>query len=113
MELRMRTSPSIAPGTEADIYMVLSDYGQLGRSWPEMDEEHTDRETVIRHLLEGQYTSPVRVISFNVSEGWSRDSSEDIADELLNRISDEIPPSLQDFIEQHATNPRQRQLALL
>jgi hypothetical protein len=110
----MRPSPSIAPGTEPDIYMVLDDYGHpLGRAWPEMDEEHTDRETLIRHLLEGQYHNPVRVISLNIGEGWSRDSSEDIADELMHRIADEVPPTLQDFIELHAARPHERQLALL
>ena len=32
-----------------------------------------------RRLLEGQYNSPVRVIGFNVAEGWVRDVSEDVA----------------------------------
>lgn len=40
----MRISPSIVPGSERDIYLVLDDFGgRLGRAWTETDEEHTDR----------------------------------------------------------------------
>jgi hypothetical protein len=34
----------------------------------ETDEADTDRTTLIRHLLEGQYSSPVRVVAFNTAE---------------------------------------------
>ncbi|MEJ6906733.1 hypothetical protein, partial [Bradyrhizobium japonicum] len=75
----MRISPSIVPGSERDIYLVLDDFGgRLGRAWTETDEEHTDRETLLRHLMEGQYSNPARIVSFNTGEGWSRDASEDI-----------------------------------
>jgi hypothetical protein len=57
---------------------VLDDFGILGRAWPEADEEHTDREAVVRSLFEGQYSRPVRVVAFNTAEGWSRDVSEEI-----------------------------------
>jgi ATP-dependent DNA ligase len=44
--LRMRRSPSIVPETaDRDIYQVLDDFGRLGRSWREIDEERTGRET--------------------------------------------------------------------
>jgi hypothetical protein len=47
----MRTSPSIAPrGPEQDAYLVLEDFGQLGRAWRETDENGTDRQTLIRDL---------------------------------------------------------------
>jgi hypothetical protein len=37
--------------------------------------DNTELGTVIRDLLDGQYSSPVRVIGFNTAEGWSRDVS--------------------------------------
>ena len=75
----MRSSPSIVPREDdQDIYLVLDDFGRLGQAWRETDPEDTDRETVIRDLLAGQYSDPVRVICFNTAEGWSRDVSEDI-----------------------------------
>jgi hypothetical protein len=66
----MRTSPSIAPhdGHE-DIYIVLDDFGSLGRSWRETDEAGTGRATLIRNLLDGQYESPVRIVAFNTADG--------------------------------------------
>ncbi|WP_445215451.1 hypothetical protein ACKWRH_23510 [Bradyrhizobium sp. Pa8] len=101
----MRSSPSIAPGVERDIYMVLDDYGQpLGRAWPEMDETHTERETLLRHLMEGQYHNPVRIVSFNPGAGWAQDASQEIADALRQRCArrEEAPPSLEDFLDRHS-----------
>jgi hypothetical protein len=63
----MRPSPSIVPGTDRDVYLVLDDFGRLGLAWRETDIEDTAYGTVIRRLLEGQYNSPVRVIGFNVA----------------------------------------------
>ncbi|MGX1163744.1 hypothetical protein AB7M16_000010 [Bradyrhizobium sp. USDA 372] len=100
----MRSSPSIAPAVERDIYMVLDDYGQpLGRAWPEMDEDHTERETLLRHLMEGQYHNPVRIVCFNPGAGWAQDASEEIAIELRQRCADreEVPPALEQFLDTH------------
>jgi hypothetical protein len=62
----MRRSPSIVPpGGDQDVYLVLDDFGSgLGRAWRETDVEHTDLETVITDLLDGQCNNPVRVIGF-------------------------------------------------
>jgi hypothetical protein len=39
---------------------------------------NTDRATLIRHLLEGQYSPPIRIVAFNTAEGWSRDVSDEM-----------------------------------
>lgn len=59
--------------------------GRLGHAWRETDPNDTDYESVIRDLLDGQYSNPVRVVGFNTVEGWSRDVSEDIANDLRRR----------------------------
>jgi hypothetical protein len=101
----MRFSPSIVPlPDDVDVYLVLDDFGHpLGRAWRETDEEDTDRETLLLDLIEGQYSNPVRVISFNTAEGWSRDVSEDIAEDLqqLCASRDEVPHFIADFVETH------------
>jgi hypothetical protein len=53
--------------------------------------------------MEGQYSSPVRIVSFNTSEGWSRDVSEEVAEELRQRCADrgEVPPYLEDFLDRY------------
>jgi hypothetical protein len=88
--LRMSFSPSIVPeGADKDVYLVLNQFGKrLGRAWCETDEEDTDHPTLIRHLLEGQYSNPVRVVAFNTAEDWSRDVSDEVADELRERCAD-------------------------
>ena len=99
----MRTSPSIVPGLDRDVYLVLDDFGRMGCAWRETNVEDTDLEAVIQDLLEGQYSNPVRVVGFNVSEGWVRDVSELIARKLRERCSEagrELPDSLQQFVEQ-------------
>jgi hypothetical protein len=111
----MRRSPSIVPDTtDRDVYLVFDDFGRLGRSWREIDEERTDRESIITDLMDGQYSSPVRVVGFNTAEDWSRDVSEDIADEIGRRCAMDgldVPPYLQDFVARHASR-RPAQLPL-
>ena len=98
-------SPSIAPGIDhRDVYLVLDDFG-LGCAWRETNVEDTDLEAVINDLLEGQYSNPVRVIAFNLSEGWVRDVCEAIARKLRERCAGddrELPDSLQQLVEQAA-----------
>jgi len=98
----MRRSPSIVPhGADCDTYVVLNDFGSFGRAWCEADEQGADRTTLFRRLMEGQYSHPVRIVAFNTAEGWSRDVTVDIADELRRRFPeyDEVPRSVQEFVE--------------
>ena len=91
------------PGSDQDVYLVLDEFGgRIGQAWRETDAEAARLETVIADLLDGQYSSPVRVIAFNTAEGWSRDVSENVAHELRRRCAEqarELPAYLQDFVE--------------
>ena len=100
----MRTSPSIAPhhGPDQDTYLVLDDFGgRLGWAWRETDADSADRETLIRDLVNGEYSNPVRIVVFNSVEGWCRDVTVDIADELRRRYGEfgEMPESVLEFME--------------
>jgi hypothetical protein len=100
----MRTSPSIVPhGADEDTYLVLDDFGRLGCAWRETDPESADRETVISHLIRGEYNNPIRIVAFNASEGWCRDVTMDIANELRRRSAeyDDVPAAILDFLESH------------
>ena len=100
----MPRSPSILPEDDnRDVYLVLDDFGGLGRAWCETAETDTGRSILIRHLMEGQYGNPVRIIAFNTAAGWSRAVTEEIARELWKRCSDqgEVPPSLEVFLTHH------------
>jgi hypothetical protein len=73
---------------DVTVYLVVNDFGSLGRAFVETDIAEADRETVIRNFLSGQYSNALRVIAFNTAEAWSRDVSEDIAGEVLERAFD-------------------------
>ena len=68
----MRDSgPSLVPSSfDTDVYLVLEDLGKLGRVYLETGEAKSDRETVVRNLIAGEYRKPVRVVAFNTGEGW-------------------------------------------
>jgi hypothetical protein len=114
----MRSSPSIVPADRLDrgIYLVLEDFGaRAGCAWRETDEADTELEGVLQNLLSGQYAYPVRIVSFNPFEGWSRDATSDVADALAQRAADtdaDVPSALQDFIAANATRRFDMQLAL-
>jgi len=42
----MRPSPSIVPVIDRDTYLLLDDYGRVGRAWAETDEDHTSFDAV-------------------------------------------------------------------
>ena len=108
----MRESPSIVPSNDQDVYLVLDDYGEWGTAWRETDVEDTDLESVITDLLEGQYINPVRVVGFNVSQGWVRDVSEDVVRELRQRCADQ-DRRLRYFLEQFvASYPTAKNMGL-
>lgn len=97
-------APSLVPSFDVTVYIVLNDFGRLGRAYLETDEAEADLETVIESMLSGQYKAPVRVVAFNTSEGWSRDVSEDIALEVYKRASvsgDTLPASTLSFVQFH------------
>jgi hypothetical protein len=115
-ELGMRQSPSIIPADrlDRDIYLVLEDFSS-GPAWRETDEDRTDYRTLISDLLTGQYDLPLRVVAFNPVEGWSRDASKDVAEELARRATDEgreVSAAVQEFIESHIGRSIGVQLAL-
>ena len=99
----MRKSPSMVPHAgNQDIYLVLDDLdGFGGRGWRETGEESTDRETLIRDLVAGEYVDPVCIVAFNITEGWCRDVTVEIADELRRRYVEfgELPDSVLEFVE--------------
>jgi hypothetical protein len=102
----MRDTTNLVPESRLEdaTYLVLNDFGALGKAYVETDPADGDRETIIRSLLSGQYDNPIRVVAFNAESGWSRDVSEDIARELMERAAandDELPDATVTFIERH------------
>ena len=112
--MRRVESPPIAPDFNVDVYLVLDDFGTIGRAYREADESQTDRETVISNLLSGEYNNPVRVVCFNTAQGLSRDATLEIAREIQERADRhglELSQGLRDFIEYEITREKRRKAA--
>jgi hypothetical protein len=83
-------SHSLVPANDAadvSVYLVLDDFGFLGRIYRETDEADANLPTLIDDMLTGQFNCPVRVVAFNTAEGWSRDVSEDVARDVVKGAS--------------------------
>ncbi|WP_156928917.1 hypothetical protein [Bradyrhizobium sp. th.b2] len=71
---------------------------------------------MIKDLISGQYSNPIRVIGFNTAERWSEDVSEDIAREVQRRcdlLQRDVPSALQGFFDRHIGDRRQLTLRLV
>ncbi|MGY4601809.1 hypothetical protein ACVW16_000221 [Bradyrhizobium sp. USDA 4474] len=112
----MRKSPSstpVADRLDRDMHFVLEDFSS-GPAWRETDEDSTDFRTLISDLLSGQYSHPIHVVALNPLEGWSRDASEDVAQELEQRVAEgfEVTEPVREFIERFTGRPIGVQLLL-
>ena len=97
-------SPPLAPGKLTDdviVHIVLNDFGKLGRAYVETDEAEADEWIIVSKICKGEYSNPVRVVAFNIAEGWSRDVTEDIAQAVieLGRRENFVSKSAKEFVE--------------
>src|ERR1700729_1323166 len=94
--------------TENDVtaYIVLEDFGDLGRAFRETDIAEANHDTIVRNMISGEYEDPLRVVAFNTVEGWSRDVSEEIAYDVLDRAYDPdttLSAGAKRLIDRHVT----------
>ena len=101
----MRDQTPLAPGEpdfDVTVHVVLNDFGYLGRAYVETDETETDEAAIVENILKGEYSHPLRVVAFNIAEGWARDVTEDIARAALSKAQSEhrsIARFAQEFLE--------------
>ena len=100
----MRNQTPLAPREPFDVtvYIVLNDFGPLGRAYVETDEAQADEAAIIENILSGQYSHPYRVVSLNTAEGWACDVTEDIARAVWSKARSEYRPIgkvAQEFLE--------------
>jgi hypothetical protein len=103
--------PSLNPENDVTAYIVVEDFGNLGRAFLETDLAEADLGTIVRNMISGQYRDPLRVVAFNTVEGWSRDVSEEIAYGVLDRAYDAdttLSAGAKRFIDRHVTPGEKR-----
>jgi hypothetical protein len=99
----LRIMPADLPDNDVTVYLVLNDY-RTGLAYVETALDEADLETIIRNFIAGEYDSALRVVAFNAAEGWSRDVSEDIAGEIVDRVYDAdetLTEGTKRFIDRH------------
>ncbi len=104
--VELRTLPPLNPENDVTVYIVVEDFGHLGQAFRETDIAEADFDTMVRNIISGEYRNPVRVVAFNTVEGSSRDVSEDIANEVLDRTDytdATLGSGIRRFIENHVT----------
>ena len=79
------TAPSVVPNHDV-VHLVLDDLGKLGRVWRETPEEWVDFGTLVEDILSCQYSNPIRIVAFNLNEGWIRDVTREVAEEVKRRL---------------------------
>jgi hypothetical protein len=109
-------TPSIVPsGHDQNYYLVINNCGKFGPAFAETDVGKADLETTIADLMSGQYSDPVRVVAYNTVEHSVENASADIAREIVRRIDlagDELPSSIEAFVDSHLGPNRQLTLWL-
>jgi|HubBroStandDraft_1064217.scaffolds.fasta_scaffold690481_2 hypothetical protein len=98
--------PPLYPKDDVTAYIVVEDFGDLDRAFLETDLAEADLGTIVRNMISGEYRDPLRVIAFNTVEGWSRDVSEEIAYDVLDRAYDAdttLSAGAKRFIDRHVT----------
>jgi hypothetical protein len=81
------------------VYLVLCDFGKLGRAYVETDPNYCDETDVIRFMIDGEFVCPLQVVAFNLAEGWSRDVSFDIAAAVMEQARKPLAVAVHAFIE--------------
>jgi hypothetical protein len=61
-------APTLVPSFDVTVYLVLDDFGKIGRAYREADEVESDLEDIVGGMLNGRYTQPIRVVAFNTAE---------------------------------------------
>jgi hypothetical protein len=94
-------TPPLVPGNETTVHLVLNDFGELGCAYVEADPSRSDKWTIVSNIAKGEYSKPLKVIALNLDEGWCRDVTQYIAQDVfdLGRRENSFSPPARDFVE--------------
>ena len=95
---------SLVPSFDADVHLVLCDFGTPGVAYVETDPAEADAGIIVENLLQGQYERPLRVLALNADEGSAGDVSEAIATkvrDVAEQEGRELTSGTLAFIEAH------------
>ena len=89
--------------TDLAVYIVLDGAEEPhGAVYREAEESHATKHVVLENIIQGVYVRPVRVIAFDVTRGWARDVTVDMASSVVQTARREhrvLSVSAQKFVE--------------
>lgn len=89
------------PASQAvEAYVVLHDWGKVGRIYRKTEEKNADRSILIARLMSEHYRDPIIILAFT-ADGQSRDITVQIAQELFEHakwIGAELHAVLRSFV---------------
>jgi hypothetical protein len=79
----------------------MDEIGEFGNVWREMAEGEANEATIVRWIIEGQFSRPIRIVAFDTDDGWSHDMTRNIAAKLLDLNQDGVALSAtaREFVE--------------
>lgn len=82
-----------------EAYYLVLDYGRIGRE-SVIDWENADKETIIRRVVNGDYTGNLLAVHcIDMEFGLWSNVSEDIGQEIVDRLVETPHPDLFDWLE--------------
>jgi hypothetical protein len=101
--MRSVRSSSIAPGRSGDVvYLVLDDFGPIGKAYRKADPGEADEKAIIDNLISGQYSHPQRVLAISLMDDFARDVTTDVALKVLKRAIAQgckLPKATRELVE--------------
>jgi hypothetical protein len=109
--VELRIVPPLNPENDVTVHIVVEDFGYFGKAYRETELAEADLGTIVHNLFSGEYRNPLRIVACNTVEGWSRDVSEEIAYDVLDRAYDPdttLSAGAKRFIDRHVTPGEKR-----
>ena len=78
--------------------LVPDGFGTFGQADRDTDPRHADRQTVAKPWSE-QSEYPLRILACNTAEGWARDVTAEIAQQILVLADQDLSPVVRDVVE--------------
>ena len=92
---------SIVPESGHTTYLLLDEIGRYGSIWRELSADEANEATIVQWIIDGQFSRPMKVVAFNLQDGWSRDVTHEVATKLLdlNRNGLAFGAAAREFVE--------------
>ena len=87
-------------------YLVLADFGKLGRAWVERDDADMSRAVTVKHIASGQIENVIQVLEVNPVERICNDVTDAIARDVMTAWANDAEPLADwqfNFVAEHVS----------